>query len=257
MRSLIFGLLLFISFKSSLFAKTLIVSDVDDTIKVTDVLDKMNAVYNSMFTKIEFSGMSVLYKELDTSENIFYYVSGSPILISEKVNEFLTFNNFPQRENLILKNSMSDSTYSYKINAIEQLINKIKPDHLILIGDDTELDPEIYSAISKKFPAKVDSIYIHAIKARALPELKILKNYFAATEIAGWEVIKGNLNSESIIKVANSFDDGGNGSQVVIPLRYCPFEGRSQIEEIKLKLLTPLAIEALELTQQKIIATCN
>lgn len=206
---------------------------------------------------MEFSGMAELYRGLDTPENVFYYVSGSPQLIREKVGQFLEFNKFPQLNNLILKNSISDSTYEYKINAIEKLINEIKPDKVILIGDDTELDPEIYEYISKKFPLRVESIYIHAIKERTLPKLDYLVNYFSATEVAAWEVIKGNLSPKSIIKVAKSFIAGSNGSLVVIPFRYCPLEGRSQIEELKLQLPLPSEIEALNLTQQKIIDTCN
>jgi len=256
MKTFILLLALLLSF-NTLYAKTLIVSDVDDTVKVTDVLNKKNAVYNALFSKAAFAGMSELYRALDTAENTFYYISGSPKLIESKVSSFLEFNKFPQNENLILKQGLNTPTFEYKVAAITQIIQQTKPDKVILIGDDTEFDPEIYEAISKSFPSKVESIYIRAIQDRELPKLASIRNFFSAVEIAGLELIKGNLNSTSLTKVAASFVQKDNGAKIVIDGRYCPPEGRSQIEELKQLLQKQTAITALEVTQEKIISTCK
>lgn len=256
MKTLIFVLASLLTY-NSLYAKTLIVTDVDDTVKVTDVLSKTNAVYNALFSKAAFAGMSELYRQLDTKENIFYYVSGSPQIIESKVSSFLEFNNFPQNTNLILKSGLSAPTYEYKVAAITQLIQKLNPDKVILIGDDTEFDPEIYERISKDFPTKVESVYIRAIQDRALPKLDGIRNFFSAVEIAVLELNKGNLSSASLSKVAASFVQKSNGAKFYIKGRYCPSEGRVQIEELKQSAREQSVINALELTQETIITTCK
>lgn len=241
---------------NTLYAKTLIVSDVDDTVKVTDVLNKANAVYNALFSKAEFSGMSALYRELNSSESLFYYVSGSPTFLENKITTFLEFNKFPQKENLVLKKGMNTSTYDYKLAAITKIINIENPDKVILIGDDTEYDPEVYETVSKNFPGKVESIYIRAIRDRELPKLEIMKNFFSAAEIAGFEILKGGLGSISLMKVATSFIRKDNESRIFITDRYCPADGRVQIEELKQSVRRQIDIATLELVQQKIISEC-
>lgn len=256
MKTLFFSLAILLSF-NTLSAKTLIVTDVDDTVKVTDVLNKKNTIYNALFSKAAFSGMSELYRQLNTKENTFYYISGSPTFIEERVSSFLEFNDFPQRTNLILKKGLRTPTYDYKVTAITKLIQETNPDKVILIGDDTEFDPEVYETISKNFPSKVESIYIRAIQDRVLPKLNNIRSFFSAVEIAGLEMQRGNLKSNSLVRVATSFVLTENKSKIVITGRYCPAQGRDTIEELKQSVKDQSSINALEFTQKKIISTCK
>lgn len=238
-------------------ASTLIITDVDDTVKVTDVLNKKNAVYNALFSKAAFSGMSQLYRELDVGGNVFYYISGSPTYIEEKVSNFLDYNNFPQKNNLILKNGMKTPTYDYKVAAISKVIRASTADKIILIGDDTEFDPEVYQAVDQNFPGRVESIYIRAVQNRKLPDLLIMKNFFSAVEIAGNEVLADHLNSDSLLRITHSFVLKDNGSKISIKNRYCPVKGRKEIEELKQRLTELQDIEAMELAQRSIIYNCK
>lgn len=256
MNKTIFTLALMLSLTSG-YAKTLVVTDVDDTVKVTDVLNTKNTIYNALFSKAAFSGMAELYRQMDTKENTFYYISGSPTFIEERVSSFLDFNNFPQRSNLVLKKGLNSPTYDYKVAAITKIVQEMNPDKIILIGDDTEHDPEIYETINNKFPNKVESIYIRAVQDRQLPKLANIRNFFSAVEVAGLEMQKGNLSSESLKKVVNSFVQKENGSKIVIKNRYCPSEGRLLIEELKQVARDQQVITAYEVTQNKIISTCK
>lgn len=242
---------------NTLYASTLVVTDIDDTVKVTDVLNKKNAVYNALFSKAEFSGMSELYRTMNLPGTTFFYVSGSPKILDERIEEFLEFNKFPQKANLILKKNLKINTFDYKVEAITNLIKETNPDKIILIGDDTEYDPEVYEAISKAFPLKVASIYIRAIQDRELPKINNIKNFFSAVEIAGFEVINGNLDSSSLVKVTDSFIKREKGAKIVINGRYCPSIGRIQIEELKQTLTEQSELDSLESTQRKIMSTCN
>ena len=251
-----FIFILFLLLTHQAFSKTLIISDIDDTIKVTNVLSKTDSVINGIFSKKAFSGMSELYQVLNKDNNIIYYVSGAPAILKEVVGGFLEFNNFPQSNKLILKND-SLSTYEYKVMNIRNLILKLKPDNIILIGDDTQFDPEVYQTIFEENPTVVKSIYIRAIKNRKIPNNDLMKNFFSSVEITGFEMLNGTLTSENLAKVSMAFIKQALNSQVFIPGRYCPANGRMEIDELKQKVREQTSIDFLELTQQTIIATCQ
>ena len=134
-------------------ARTLIVSDVDDTIKMTGILNGNTTIaWNGLIRTKGFSGMSELYKELEIDDTVIFYVSGSPKIIKSRVSEFLEENEFPQQPNLMLKDWITEDTVHYKTESIKTLIGRYNPDKVILIGDDTEHDPEIYDGVA--FPCR-------------------------------------------------------------------------------------------------------
>lgn len=251
-----FLILAFLSMQVS-FANTMIFSDVDDTIKITDVLSKPKLIYDGLFLKKAFSGMSELYQELNSNGTQIYYISGSPTIIKEKVQKFLLFNNFPQRENLVLKKG-TISTYDYKFKTIKELILKNNPDKIILIGDDTEFDPEVYDALSKEFGEKIETIYIRSIQNRKLPPNDLMKKFFSAVEIAAHELVKENVKAQALYNVATSFVAQNKSSLVAIKHRYCPTEGSLALEDLKFKIAESSEItDAIDLVQQRIVSVCK
>jgi phosphatidate phosphatase APP1 len=213
-------------------------------------------ILNGIFAKKAFSGMSELYQEFSLTNSSIYYVSGSPSIIRSRITHFLKFNNYPQIENLVLKNGKIQ-TFDYKLKEIRNLILKINPDKIILVGDDTEVDPEVYHAISLDNAGKIEGIYIRVIKSRALPTDELISSFISPVEIAGLELLKGNFQAIGLQKVATSFIKQDHSSKVVIKHRYCPVEGRAQIDELKQKVTEQSVINALEKTQEKIIETCT
>jgi phosphatidate phosphatase APP1 len=239
------------------YAKTLVVSDIDDTIKLTDVLNtNTEIVINALFSKKAFSGMSALYREFDKNKASIHYVSGSPTVIKNIIGKFMGFNVFPQAQNLNLRANKVES-YDHKIASISRLIETENPDEIILIGDDGEKDPEIYDAISKKYPRKVSGIYIRAIQNRALPANGLMRNFFSSVEIAGVEHVKGNLSASAVSSVVKSFIAQDNGSELVIKKRYCPADGRLELDEIRQQVKEQSTVDEMEKAQAKIIKTCS
>lgn len=238
----------------NLQAKTLIVSDLDDTIKVSDVLgSKAKNFYNALVKKTAFAGMSELYQELSNNETTIYYVSGSPKLIRSRVDNFLKDNKFPQRENLILKSKMSDDTFEYKTAAIRELIKKINPDKIIMIGDDGEYDPQVYNGIAQENPGVESAIYIRAISNRAGVE----KSFVAAVEIAGFEYLEGRLAGKSLVNVTRGFVTQSNHSAISIKDRYCPAEGSAGLEELIAKAPDQVTLGLFNMAQDKVKASCK
>lgn len=238
----------------TLSAKTLIVSDIDDTVKMTDVLgSKKTIVFNGLFREKAFAGMSELYNQMVKGDTSIYYVSGSPKIIRTRVDEFLEENNFPQQENLVLKDSIGEDTYEYKTSTIKKLIKELNPDKVILIGDDTEYDPQVYAHIKEEYPELTAAIYIRAVTNREGVETL----FFSPMEIAGHELLEGRIAKSAFNKVAHGFIKQTNGSGIALKKRYCPKTGRDVIEELKHKIADKEIGDLLDKTQKKIIKSCN
>lgn len=129
-------------------ARTLIISDIDDTIKNTEVLHPKEAAKKAFKTNLPFLGMSELYQQIIDHElkNYFevemVYLSNAPIKIFGKTHrKFLMENHFPKGE-VFLRNKLSNK--NHKITSIETLLRKYRPKKVILIGDNGEHDAEIY-----------------------------------------------------------------------------------------------------------------
>lgn len=238
-------------------AKTLVISDIDDTIKMTGVLNSKKAVaFNGLFIKRAFAGMSKLYQHFDRNGDDIFYVSGSPKIISCRVENFLEENHFPQIHNTILRESLSVDTYKYKMEGIRKVLDEQKPDKVILIGDDTQHDPDVYRDIDKEYPGLVEKIYIRVVKQAELPELPQMQSIFTSVEIAGFEYLAGRLSKESLTEVAQKFIDKNNKKGIYLPKRYCPKEGRAEIDLIRSKIPDLKVNLLLGQVQDKIIETC-
>ncbi|MCH2535683.1 MAG: DUF2183 domain-containing protein [Bdellovibrionales bacterium] len=142
----IFAFLLATLFATSVFAKTILISDIDDTIKIAHINDFMGKIEQA-FDLDMFWGMNTLYNYLNDQvvEDIYYVTNAPDWLMREQHKEFLKAHKFPAGQIFF----RSGSAEIHKMQSIQQIINESKPKKVILIGDDAEDDIDIYSKISK------------------------------------------------------------------------------------------------------------
>lgn len=148
---------------SPVWAASLLVSDIDDTIKQSFVLSKIGIVSNAKRTSNDFYGMSELYNHL--AQNIpdleFVYLSNAPSLLMQYPHTlFLQRNGFPSGALLTRKNY---STAEHKIQNIRNLLKVKNYDHVLLIGDNGEKDAAIYHQIAQEFPQIRFQVYIRLV----------------------------------------------------------------------------------------------
>lgn len=156
--------------------KTLVISDIDDTIKVSHVLSTAGKVSRASDVTTPFAGMSQLYQLImnqNIESNRMVYLSNAPEEIGgipalEVAHRtFLSFNRFPPgevelRENIFDKN--------HKINEIRRLITEEQPELVILVGDNGERDPEIYHQAYAEFSSQVRIVsFIHQMYSAHVP----------------------------------------------------------------------------------------
>lgn len=143
------------------FARTIIISDVDDTLKISHTLNKIDSVENALHIENHFVGMSDLFNSLRSRQGLqFFYVSNALDYIQFLHEEFINFNLFPTGP-VLLRERFGDQ--GHKFRTISKLILKTKPTHIVMIGDNSERDTVIYAQIQKQFPRIKMSTFIHQL----------------------------------------------------------------------------------------------
>ncbi len=154
-------LLFCLSFKGISHARTILISDIDDTLKISHILDKVAAVENSVHLENQFYGMSQLFNSLQSPQGIqFFYVSNALTYIHFLHADFLSQHQFPNGP-LVLRENYFDK--EHKFRSISKILLKIRPSVVLLIGDNGERDPEIYARIQKNFPKIQIISFIHQL----------------------------------------------------------------------------------------------
>lgn len=183
---------------ASVWSQTLLISDVDDTLKASHVLNKSDALRNTVRIRNHFYGMAELYSAIyGTNPNIdFFYLSAAPEKLMEKLHTaFLKKNGFPTGE-LILRQRLSDK--DFKLNAIRTLIAQHSPQKIILIGDNGERDPYIYERVFSEYPNIQVEIYIHQVYSYRA------KNETGASQLSGHTIFVTAIDlARSLVKTGD------------------------------------------------------
>ncbi len=150
----------------------LVVSDIDDTVKVTEVRNKRQAIRNSLLRPfIPIAGMAELYREWEQCGADFHFVSGSPWQLYPDLAEFFQQQNFPPAAVNLRRMRFKDpqiievleNSEAFKLGAIRQLLESHAGRSLVLVGDSGERDPEIYGQIAREYPERVRRILIRNV----------------------------------------------------------------------------------------------
>jgi phosphatidate phosphatase APP1 len=149
---------------------TCLISDIDDTIKISDVRNKKVLIQNSFVNPFKaVTGMQELYSKLGASKvDCFLFVSASPWQMYSVLNDFFSKEKFPPALYFMKYFRLKDSDFFnlfekpeiYKTETIEPIMEEWKKVKFILVGDSGEKDPEAYAKLAVKYPERITKIYI-------------------------------------------------------------------------------------------------
>jgi Phosphatidate phosphatase APP1, catalytic domain len=173
-----------------------VVSDIDDTIKVTHVPAGKKTVLRNTFLKAftEAEGMRDRYAKFAEEGNVsFHYVSGSPWQLFGLLESFLVGEkNFPAgtfHMKMVGKNILDPAgldsiikfvrggdlaTLDQKVRQITNLMMNLPGRKFILVGDSGEKDPEVFRAMKTLFPDRVREIYIRDVLGQRLEGMNLI-----------------------------------------------------------------------------------
>jgi hypothetical protein len=190
-------------------AGTLVISDIDDTIKITDVLKHGQMLRRTFLEPFEaVPGMAAAYQGWAKSPGTqFAYVSASPWQLYPPLQQFIQSNGFPDG-NFFLKTfrakdrsfaSLFESPEKYKLDVIEPLIRQFPERRFVLVGDSGERDPEAYGALARKYPRQVTRIFIRNVTDEA-PDGARFRKDFNGSPVSLWTVFKDPAEIEPGIR---------------------------------------------------------
>ncbi len=190
-----------------------IISDFDDTLKVTNTTNRLKTLLRGLFKKQVYAGMSELYQEFLGNENPFYVVSSSPRIIRRKISRFLKMNRFPKCT-LILRDWVKQKNVkSYKFNAIESILIANPQSQWLLFGDDSEWDPEILCDVATRHPDKILGVYIRSIRNRPIPKQAFA--FSTAFDVALKELNLGRLSLPQVARIGKAIMDTDDFENII------------------------------------------
>jgi len=150
-----------------------VISDIDDTIKITNVGDREAMLRSTFLKKFEpVEGMSDVYRRWRAQgADAFHYLSASPWQLYEPLRAFIAEQKFPEG-NMYLRPfrwtdekflTLFESPKKHKTDAINALIDRFSRRKFILVGDSTEKDAEVYGEMYRKHPDQIAAILIRRV----------------------------------------------------------------------------------------------
>jgi len=149
-----------------------VLSDIDDTIKLSNVLDKKALLRNTLLKDfVAVPGMAELYRRFAEHGASFHYVSCGPWQLYEPLTTFLRDTGFPAAVLSLKRFRLKDSSVlelmadprKVKPPSIEATLAAFPGRRFCLIGDSGEKDPEIYGDTARKHPERIACIYIRNV----------------------------------------------------------------------------------------------
>lgn len=224
-----------------------VISDLDDTVIQSRISNFLQAVRTVMLgnarTRLPFPGVAALYEALRRGgdgerHNPIFYVSSSPWNIYDIISDFLDLQKIPTGPILLRDWDVELSALSsgrlrrHKEPLIREILDLYPELPFVLIGDNSQRDPEIYRSILDHYPGRILAIYIRNVDThpersaslKALAEEVITAgstlvladdSYAAALHAAdhGW------IRRESLpaVQQEEKADEGETGTKVDVP----------------------------------------
>ena len=143
-------------------AKVGVISDVDDTVMITQAPVLWKAAWNLLFLnpfkRSSVPGMSVLFNKIADlfPDAPFFYLSTSPWNVEGSIRRDLD----PRPKSFV------PSGPQHKLEFAEQLMSDFPDMKFILVGDDGQRDPTTYATIARRYPGRVLAIAIRQLTPR-------------------------------------------------------------------------------------------
>ncbi|MEO8116811.1 MAG: phosphatase domain-containing protein [Bacteroidota bacterium] len=165
------------------------ISDIDDTVLISHSGTTGKKLW-SMLTKNPrsrktFADVVNYYQLLSTAHtevdvpNPFFYVSSSEWNLYDYLNEFFKYNQLPKGAFLLneIKKwyqlfKTGTTKHQGKFNRVERILKAFPAQQFVLLGDNSQSDPDIYKLIADEYPHQILSIYIRNISPHKEPLTK-------------------------------------------------------------------------------------
>jgi len=146
-----------------------VISDVDDTIKVSNVGNRKELLANTFTREFQsIHGMPELYQNWAARGVSFHYVSASPWPLYRPLVDWIDTDGFPvgtmHLRHIRLRDLRTDrkkeTSYRTKLASVRGLLRQFPQRRFILIGDSGERDADLYAEVIRDFGTQISYVAI-------------------------------------------------------------------------------------------------
>lgn len=173
-----------------------IISDIDDTFLISHTHNIFKKLYVILTRNINnreifddvvphYQALSRAGQEGEGTFNSFFYVSSSEWNLYQFILQFARMHELPKAVIKLkkIKTGLADFLFTgrgghdHKFIKIKDIISFYPQLQYVLMGDDSQHDPQLYERVCKVFPMNIKAVYIRQTKTRQKEKvLKILQN---------------------------------------------------------------------------------
>ncbi|KAH8890219.1 hypothetical protein GQ53DRAFT_651271 [Thozetella sp. PMI_491] len=196
-----------------------VISDIDDTIKITQTSDPVGILTSTFVAQPKpTSGMPELYADIHSllpPSSPFFYLSASPYNLYPFLRGFR--DEFYPHGQLILRDAswmsipgllsnLTLGTQEYKVDRMVKVNSWLPRRKMICIGDSTQADPESYGEMYRKYPGWVRLIFIRkvtdiaALGIAAKNEPARFEKAFEGVPRSAWHVFEDPSECHAIVR---------------------------------------------------------
>jgi hypothetical protein len=162
-----------------------VISDIDDTIKVTQTPNPIGILHNTFVVEDPepIAGMPELYAHVKTilttnEDNVppFFYLSASPYNLYPFLRHFRD-KHYPPGTIILrdaswqnlggLITSLQKNTQEYKVDRMMKIHSWFPHRRFVCLGDTTQSDPEAYGEIARRYPGWIRAVFIRKVEGIA------------------------------------------------------------------------------------------
>ena len=211
-----------------MLTNTMIVSDIDDTIKWSHILGR-EVIVDAPNYHLAFKGMPEIYTSLANAGAKFAYVTGAPDIIIDKLqidlipHKVIATNHFPDGK--VYLHKRGESIEAFKTTTITGIMKQNPSVDFILIGDNGQKDVDTYANLrqDKEVGSQVKEVFIHKIYEGGLSSEPMPDQhpFVTAAELAAKLYSLNYLNEadlQSILKIVYAgMNDKGDDHNLTLP----------------------------------------
>jgi phosphatidate phosphatase APP1 len=160
------------------YSKFGIISDIDDTVLVTDATNLLQTAkltfLGNAYTRLPFAGIAAFYRALQSGPlttlfNPIYFVSSSPWNLYDLLVDFFRIQGIPKGPILLRELDLgakllsSQGHHTHKLSMIRKVLDVNPQLPFVLIGDSGQQDPEIYTQVVRENPGRILAVYIRDV----------------------------------------------------------------------------------------------
>jgi hypothetical protein len=219
---LLFLLCLF-SYSFQVFSKTIIISDIDDTLKKANSVGKPLEQAYHFLKKVPYIEMRDLFTEIKSNagaqneEVKFFYVSAAASW-EFNAQAWISKYQFPAGASYLKTKETKAPTYDFKHKTIQTILEAEKatlhagePLHVLMFGDNAQVDQVVYTDLTREMNLQSD-IFIRDVRAEAttfdsnLPVKKLAGVNYYFSEIELFKLPSFNFVSTALlVKTQDSY----------------------------------------------------